>query len=48
MVTYYVDDKREGAAKYYDEDGNEEDKFYKDGELVDDSYNFEDSEDSED
>ena len=33
-IAYYVDDKKEGAAKYYDENGNEQDRFYKDGELV--------------
>ena len=33
-IAYYVDHKKEGAAKYYDENGNEEDRFYKNGELV--------------
>ena len=33
-IAYYVDGKKEGAAKYYDKNGNEEDRFYKNGELV--------------
>ena len=33
-IAYWVDDKKEGAAKYYDENGNEEDWFYKNDELV--------------
>ena len=34
-IAYYVDDyNKEGAAKYYDKNGNEEDRFYKNGELV--------------
>ena len=33
-IAYWVDGYREGAAKYYDENGNEEDRFYKDGYLV--------------
>ena len=33
-IAYWVDWKKEGAAKYYDENGNEEDRFYKNGELV--------------
>ena len=33
-IAYRVDGKREGAAKYYDENGNEEDRFYKNSELV--------------
>ena len=33
-IAYYVDGKAEGAAKYYDQNGNEEDRFYKNGELV--------------
>ena len=34
QIAYWVDGKREGAAKYYDENGNEEDRFYEDDELV--------------
>ena len=33
-IAYYVDDKKEGAAKYYDKNGNEQDRFYKNGKLV--------------
>ena len=33
-IAYWVDGKKEGAAKYYDENGNEEDRFYKNGKLV--------------
>ena len=33
-IAYYVDWNKEGAAKYYDENGNEEDRFYKNDELV--------------
>ena len=33
-IAYYVDRKKEGAAKYYDKNGNEEDRFYKNDELV--------------
>ena len=33
-IAYYVDDNKEGAAKYYDENGKEEDRFYKNDELV--------------
>ena len=33
-IAYWVDDKKEGAAKYYDKNGNEEDIFYKNDELV--------------
>ena len=33
-IAYRVDGKREGAAKYYDKNGNEEDRFYKNGKLV--------------
>ena len=33
-IAYYVDWTKEGAAKYYDENGNEEDRFYKNGRLV--------------
>ena len=58
-IAYWVKTfTKEGAAKYYDKNGNEEDRFYKNGRLVDDSGNFihsdssydsyDDSEDSED
>ena len=33
-IAYWVDGKKEGAAKYYDKNGNEEDRFYKNGYLV--------------
>ena len=33
-IAYYVDGKAEGAAKYYDENGNEQDRFYKNGNWV--------------
>ena len=34
-IAYWVAGKgKEGAAKYYDKNGNEEDRFYKNGELV--------------
>ena len=33
-IAYYVDGKKEGAAKYYDKIGNEEDRFYDDDKLV--------------
>ena len=33
-VDYYICNRKEGAAKYYDKNGNEEDRFYKDGKLV--------------
>ena len=33
-IAYFVDGEAEGAAKFYDKNGNEEDRFYKDGELV--------------
>ena len=33
-IAYFVDGMAEGAAKFYDENGKEEDRFYKDGELV--------------
>ena len=33
-IAYYVDWKKEGAAKYYDKNGNEEDRFYQNDELV--------------
>ena len=33
-IAYYVDGYKEGAAKYYDENGQEEDRFYIDGKLV--------------
>ena len=34
QIKYYVKDKKEGAAKYYDKNENEEDRFYKNGRLV--------------
>ena len=34
QIACYVDGKAEGAAKYYDKDGKEEDRFYKNGKLV--------------
>ena len=33
-IAYYVDGDKEGAAKYYDKNGNEEDRFYKNDKLV--------------
>ena len=48
QIAYYVDDKKEGAAKFYDENGKEEDRFYKNDRLVDDSGNFIDSDSSDD
>ena len=33
-IAYWVDGKEEGAAKYYDKNGNEQDRFYKNGERV--------------
>ena len=33
-IAYRLDENKEGAAKYYDENGNEEDRFYKKGKLV--------------
>ena len=45
-IAYYDDDKKEGAAKYYDKNGNEQDRFYKNHKLVDDSGNFIDSDSS--
>ena len=33
-IAYRVDWKKEGAAKYYDKNGNEQDRFYKNDELV--------------
>ena len=34
-IAYYVDTwKKEGAAKYYDQNGNEQDRFYKNNKLV--------------
>ena len=33
-IAYYVDGKAEGAAKYYDENGNEQNRFYKNSKLV--------------
>ena len=47
-IAYRVDGDREGAAKYYDENGNEQDRFYKNDRLVDDSGNFIDSDSSDD
>ena len=33
-IAYYVDNNIEGAAKYYDKNGNEQDIFYKNGYRV--------------
>ena len=33
-IAYWVDGKKEGAAKYYDWYGNEQDRFYKNGNWV--------------
>ena len=33
-IAYFVNGKKEGAAKYYDKNGNEQDRFYKDDKLV--------------
>ena len=33
-IAFYVDDNKEGAAKYYDQNGNEEVRFYKNNKLV--------------
>ena len=33
-IAYYVDKNKEGAAKYYDKNGNEQDRFYKNGWIV--------------
>ena len=33
-IAYWVDHNKEGAAKYYDKNGNEEDRFYKNDCLV--------------
>ena len=33
-IAYYVYNKREGKAKFYYKDGIEEDRLYKDGEIV--------------
>ena len=33
-IAYYVDGDKEGAAKYYDKNGNQEDRFYKNDKLV--------------
>ena len=33
-IAYWADGKKEGAAKYIDENGVEEDIFYKDDEIV--------------
>ena len=48
MIAYYVDGKKEGAAKYDDQNGNEQDRFYKNNRLVYDSGNFIDSDSSDD
>ena len=34
VIAYFVDGNKEGAAKYYDKNGNEEDRFYKNDKLV--------------
>ena len=47
-IAYYVYGFKQGAAKYYDENGKEEDRFYKNNRLVDDSGNFIDSDSSDD
>ena len=47
-IAYYVDNNKKGAAKYYDQNGNEEDRFYKNGKLVDEEGNFIDSDSSGD
>ena len=33
-VAFFVDNKREGKAKYYSKDGTEQDRLYKDDEIV--------------
>ena len=33
-IAYYVDNKKEGEAKYYDKNGKEQDRFYKNNKLV--------------
>ena len=33
-IAYFVDGKKKGAAKYYDKNGNEQDRFYRNNELV--------------
>ena len=33
-IVYYVGSKKEGAAKYYDQNGEEEDRFYRNNKLV--------------
>ena len=33
-IAYFVDGYKEGAAKYYDKNGNEQDRFYKKDKLV--------------
>ena len=33
-IAYFVDGDKEGAAKYYDKNGNEQDRFYKNDKLV--------------
>ena len=47
-IAYWVDDKKEGAVKYYDKNGNEQDRFYKNNKLVDEEGNFIDSDSSDD
>ena len=47
-IAYYVDGNKEGAAKYYDKNGKEKDRFYKNDKLVDESGNFIDSDSSDD
>ena len=33
-IAYYVDGDKEGAAKYYDQNGNEQERFYRNGKLI--------------
>ena len=33
-IAYWVAQRREGAAKYYDKNGKEEDRFYENDKLV--------------
>ena len=33
-IAYWVDGNKKGAAKYYDKNGNEQDRFYKNNKLV--------------
>ena len=40
MIAYYANEWKDGAAKYYDNNGNEQDRFYKNDELVNDPGNF--------